>query len=153
MQVAVAVRDARRAGALTILETSAQGDHAGNGLAGRAGGVVRTLKSSSTTARCVSTGSKTIVWIIYHGTRLTNLDTIGSDGKVPHDRWRGRGHHLGRCVLGERVWHRVGPLVDRTNADDGMETENFVGHRLKSSEYINDLERRGSDSSDDTKAA
>ena len=33
MQVAAAVRDARRAGSVTTLETSAPGDHAGNGLA------------------------------------------------------------------------------------------------------------------------
>ena len=49
MQVAAAVRDARRAGSVTTLETSAPGDHAGNGLAERAvglvGGMVRTLKN------------------------------------------------------------------------------------------------------------
>ena len=33
----------------------------------------------------------------------------GSDGKVPFERWRGRGHHVGRCVFGEQVWYRVGP--------------------------------------------
>ena len=33
MQVAAPVRDARRAGSVTTLETSAPGDHAGNGLA------------------------------------------------------------------------------------------------------------------------
>ena len=49
MQVAAAVRDARRAGSVTTLETSAPGDHAGNGLVERAvglvGGMVRTLKN------------------------------------------------------------------------------------------------------------
>ena len=49
MQVAAAVRDARRAGSVTTLETFAPGDHAGNGLAeiavGLVGGMVRTLKN------------------------------------------------------------------------------------------------------------
>ena len=49
MQVAAEVRDARSAGALTMVETSAQGNHAGHGLSERAvglvGGVVRTLRS------------------------------------------------------------------------------------------------------------
>ena len=49
MQVAAAVRDARRAGSVTTLETSAPGDHAGNGLAervvGLVGCMVRTLKN------------------------------------------------------------------------------------------------------------
>ena len=49
MQVAAAARNARKAGSVTTLETSAPGDHAGNGLAERAvslvGGTVRTLKN------------------------------------------------------------------------------------------------------------
>ena len=36
MQVAAAITDARRAGSVTTLETSAPSDHAGNGLAERA---------------------------------------------------------------------------------------------------------------------
>ena len=51
IQVAAAVRDAGRTGALTTLETSAPRDHAENGLAERAvglvGGVVRTLKNET----------------------------------------------------------------------------------------------------------
>ena len=51
VQVAAAVRDARRARSVTNLETSAPGDHAGNGLAERAvglvGGMVRTLKNEA----------------------------------------------------------------------------------------------------------
>ena len=43
---------------------------------------------------------------------------------------------MGRCVFGERVWYRVGPLTDRTKAEDRMETGIFVGFRMKSSEYI-----------------
>ena len=38
----------------------------------------------------------------------------GSDGKVPFERWRGRGHHVGRCVFGEQVWYESGS-VDRSN--------------------------------------
>ena len=37
--------------------------------------------------------SKIIAWIIGHGSALLNLDTVGSDGTVPFERWRGRGHH------------------------------------------------------------
>ena len=71
-----------------------------------------------------------------HATTFLNLDTVGSDGKVPFERWRGRGHHIGRCVVGERAWYRVGPLTDRTKAEDRMVSGVFVGFRLKSSEYI-----------------
>ena len=74
--------------------------------------------------------------MIVHATTLLNLDTVGPDGKVPFERWRGRGHHMGRCVFGERVWYRVGPLTDRTKAEDRMEPGIFVGFRMKSSEYI-----------------
>ena len=65
-----------------------------------------------------------------------NLDTVGPDGKVPFERWRGRGHHMGRCVFGDRVWYRVGPLTDRTKAEGRMEPGIFVGFRMKSSKYI-----------------
>ena len=135
MQVAAAVRDARRAGSVTTLETSAPGDHAGNGLAERAvglvGGMVRTLKNELefNCQMLIPPKSKTIAWMIVHAT-LLNLDTFGPE------RWRGRGHHMGRCVFGERVWYRVGPLTDRTKAEDRMEPGIFVGFRMKSSEYI-----------------
>ena len=93
MQVADAVRDAGRAGSVTTLETSAAGDHAGNGLAERAvglvGGMVRKLKNELE-FNCqmqIPRESKTIAWMIVHATTLLNLDTGGSDGKVPFERW------------------------------------------------------------------
>ena len=43
---------------------------------------------------------------------------------------------MGRCVFGERVWYRVGPLTDRTKAEDWMESGMFVGFQMKPSEYI-----------------
>ena len=142
MQFAAAVRDARRPGSVTTLETSAPGDHAGNGLAERAvglvGGMVRTLKNELE-FNCqmqIPPESKTIAWMVVHATTLLNLDTVGPDGKVPFERWRGRGHHMGRCVFGKRVWYRVGPSTDRTKAEDRMEPGIFVGFRMKSSEYI-----------------
>ena len=129
MQVAAAVRDARRARSVTTLETSAPGDHAGNGLAegavGLVGGMVRTLKSELE-FNCqmqIPPESKTIALMIVHATTLLNLDTVGPDGKVPFERWRGRGHHMGR-------------LTDRTKVEDRMEPGIFVGFRMKSSEYI-----------------
>ena len=87
MQVAAAVRDARRAGSVTTLETSAPGDHAGNGLAERAvglvGGMVRTLKNELefNCQMLIPPKSKTIAWMIVHATTLLNLDTVGSMGK------------------------------------------------------------------------
>ena len=142
MQVASAVRDARRAGSVSTLETCAPGDHAGNGLAERpvrlVGGTVRTLKNELK-FNCqiqIQQESKTIAWIIGHATPLLNLDTVGSDEKVPFERWRGRGHHMGRCVFGERVWYRVGPLTDRTKAEDRIKSGIFVRFRMKFSEYI-----------------
>ena len=98
-------------------------------------GMVRTLKNELE-FNCqmqIPPESKTIAWMIVHATTLLNLDTVGPDGKVPFERWRGRGHHMGRCVFGERVWYRVGPLTDRTKAEDRII---FVGFRMKSSEYI-----------------
>ena len=71
--------------------------------------------------------SKIIAWIIGHVATLLHLDTVGSDGQVPFERWRSRGHHMGRCVFGERVWYRVGPLTDRTKAEDTMESGISVG--------------------------
>ena len=116
MQVAAAVRDARRAGSapwkllrwVITLE---------NGLAERA------VKD-----HCLGN--------VGHAATLLNLDTVGSEGKAPFERWRGRGHHMGRYVFRERVWYRVGPLTDRTKAEDRKESGMFVGFRMKSIEYI-----------------
>ena len=102
MQVAAAVRYARRAGSVTTLDTSALGDHAGNGLAERAvglvGGMVRTLKNElEFTCQMQKTPeSKTVARIIGHATTMLNLDTVGPDGKVPFELWRGRGLHVNR---------------------------------------------------------
>ena len=128
MQVAAAVRVARRAGSVTTLETSAPGAHAGNGLAERAvglvGGTGRTLK-------------KELKFVCEMQCNTTaNLVTVGSDGKVPFERWRGRGHHVGRCVFGEKMWYQVGPLTDRTKVEDRMESGIFVGFQIKSCECI-----------------
>ena len=107
---------------VTTLETSALGDHAGNGWAERAvglvGGVVRTHKNDLEFSCQMQKPpqSRTNAWVTGHATTLLNLDTVGSDGKVPFERWRGRGHHMGRCVFG------VGPLTDRTKAEDRMES-------------------------------
>ena len=74
--------------------------------------------------------------MIVHATTLLDLDTVGPDGKVPFERWRGRGHHMGRCVFGEKNVVSSGSLTDRTKAEDRMEPGIFVGFRMKSSEYI-----------------
>ena len=34
------------------------------------------------------------------------------------------------------MWYRVGPMIERTKAEDRMEPGIFVGFRMKSSEYI-----------------
>ena len=74
MQVATAVRNARGAGSVTASETSAPGDHAGNGLAERAvglvDGMVRTLKNELE-FNCqvqIPSESKTFAWTIGHAT-------------------------------------------------------------------------------------
>ena len=99
--------------------------------------MVRTLKNEleSNCQMQIPPESKTIAWMIVHATTLLNLDTIRSAGKVLFQRWRGRGHHMGRCVFGERVWYRVGPLTDRRKAEDRMESGIYVGFQMKSSEY------------------
>ena len=105
---------------------------------GLVGDMVRTLKNELE-FNCqmqIPLESKVIAWIIGHTTTLLNLDTLGSDGKVPFERWRGRRQHVGRCVFGERVWYRVGPLTDRTKAEDRIKSGTFVNFRLKSSEYM-----------------
>ena len=136
MQVAGAVRDARRAGPVTTLETSEPGDRAGNWSVGLVGGMVRTLSEREFNCQMqIPPESKTVAWIIGHATKLLNLDTVGSTGKVPFEQWRGRGHHMGRSLFGQRVWYRVCPLTDRTKADDRMESGMFVGFRMKSSEH------------------
>ena len=95
MQVAEAVRDARRVGSVTTLETSAPGDHAGNGVAERAvetvGGLVRTLRAELeyNTGQRLRPTSRTHAWIVHHAACLHTLDTVGRDGKVPFQRWMG----------------------------------------------------------------
>ena len=62
--------------------------------------MVRTLKNELE-FNCqmqIPAESKTIALMIVHTTTLLKLDTVGLDGKVPFERWRGRGHHMGRCV-------------------------------------------------------
>ena len=120
-------RVARRAGSVTILEISALGDNAGNGLAKRAvgpvAGMVRTLeKELEFNCRMQRLPeSMTIVWIMVHTTTMLNLDTVGCGEKVPFERWRGRGHHMGRCVLGNECgieW--VHSQVERRPRTDGI---------------------------------
>ena len=141
-QVAAAVRDGRREGAITTLENSPPGDHASNGVAERAvgqiGGLVRTLRAELefNTQGKLSTESRTWAWMINHAACLLNLDSIGEDGKVPFERWRGRRHALQRCVFGERVWYRPGPLSARSKADDRMTEGRFVGFQLKTGQYL-----------------
>ena len=103
---------------------SAPSDRAGNGLAerpvGLLCGMVRTLKNELE-FNCqmqIPPESKSMAWIIGHATTLLNLDTVGCDGKVLFERWRGRGHHNCRCVFGERVWYPEGPLTDRAKAEE-----------------------------------
>ena len=74
--------------------------------------------------------------MINHAAWLLNLDTIGEDGKVPFERWRGRRHALQRCVVGERVWYKPGPLSRRSKAGDWMMEGRFVGLKLRTSEYV-----------------
>ena len=142
MQVARAVRGAKRAGSATTLETSAPSDHFGNRLAERAvgmvGGMVRTLKNELEFI-CqiqIPLESKTTARVFGHAATLLNLDTVACNGKVPFARWRRRGHHIGRCVFGERVWYRVGPLTDRTEAEDRVESGMFVGVLMTSTWYL-----------------
>ena len=141
-QVAAAVRDSRREGTVTTLENSPPGDHASNGIAERAvgqiAGMVRTLKSElEHNARGVlETESRTWAWIVNYAACLINLDSVGGDGKSPFERWRGRRHSLPRCVFGERVWYRVGPLTPGSKADDRMVEGRFVGFQLKTGQYI-----------------
>ena len=78
MQVAAAVRDARRSGPVATLETSAPGDHAGNGVSKRAvglvGGMVRTFKNELE-FNCqmqIPPESNTVAWIIGHATTSLN---------------------------------------------------------------------------------
>ena len=65
-----------------------------------------------------------------------NLDTIGPDGKIQLEMVARSRTEVCRCVFGEKVWYRVGPLTDRTKAEDKVEPGVFVGFRMKSSEYI-----------------
>ena len=142
MQVAAAVRDARREGSITTLETSAPGDHAGNGIAERAvsqvTGLIRTLRAEVeyNTKATLKPESKTLAWIVNHAACLYNLDAVGLDGKVPFERWRGRKHTLQRCVFGNNVWYKPNPLSGRSKAEDRMVEGIFVGFRLKSGEYL-----------------
>ena len=60
------------------------------------GGMVRTLKNELA-FNCqmqIPSELETIAWITGHASTLLNLDVVGSDGKVPFERWRGRGHHM-----------------------------------------------------------
>ena len=59
---------------------------------GLVGGMVKTLRNEHE-FNCqmqIPLESKTIAWRVGYATMLLNLDTVGSDGKVPFERWRGR---------------------------------------------------------------
>ena len=96
-------------------------------------GMVRTLKAE---LEYNTKGSETWAWMINHPACLPNLGTIGEDGKVPFERRRGRRLALQRCVVGERVWYKPGPLSGRSKADDRMMQGRFVAPKLRTSEYV-----------------
>ena len=74
--------------------------------------------------------------MVCHAACLLNLDSVGSDGKTPIERWRGRRLQIARSVFGERVWFKPNPLAGRSKAEARMIEGVFVGFRLKSSEYV-----------------
>ena len=93
---------------------------------GLVGGMVRTLKNELQ-FNCqmqIPPEWKTIAWMTAHATTLLNLDTVGPDGKVPFERWRGRGHHMGRCVFGESVVSSAS--VDRSNESRRQDGNGYI---------------------------
>ena len=108
IQVAAAVSDVRNAGSVFTLETSAPGDHCWKWIGRESqwdwweAWSGHSRMNLGSTARCrYHRNQRPSAWIIGHAATLLNLDTVGSDGKVPFELWRGRGHHMGRCVFGE----------------------------------------------------
>ena len=150
--------DARRTGALTTLETSALGDHAGHCLAERAVGLVGW--------RGVNTRERDRVHLqdgFVRGVEDHRLDHLPRHHIVePGTRWdvTGRWPFIDGdaevTTWGMRVRRKSmvqsGSICGLGAADDRMETGIFVNYRFEVQRIHNDLERRGSDSSDDTKA-
>ena len=125
MQVAAAVRDARRAGSVTTLETSAPGDHAGNGLAERAvglvGGMVRTLGFQMKTSEyiLIANGEATTIRRRPVPERWANPEEIVN---IPVWPWDRPGHPQAAAVR---------PMESDVIATTSLTKPSFPSHLLK----------------------
>ena len=109
LTLAQEIRRLRREGSISIFEHPEEGEKQCNHLA--EGGVIivkgliRTLKSSTESNLRTEIGPShpLIPWIIEHAAQLKNRYMVGSDGRTPTERLRGRGVQRPVYELGERV--------------------------------------------------
>ena len=110
-------RDARRNSIRNHFGNIGVGSGLDEGAVGLVGGMIRTLKNGLE-FNCqmqILPESKTIA--LYKWAR--HNDAEPGHGGV---QWEDTVRTVARCVFGGRVWYRVGPLTDRTKAEDRMES-------------------------------
>ena len=132
----------RGAGTQTNVENSAVGDSQGNGLVERANrsveGQVRTMLSAleEKLGQKIKGDDSVFPWLILHAGTLLNRFSVGSDGKTPHERLRGRKSKRQVLEFGESVHFLPLDIKERPNSDPRFQDGIWLGIRLGSEEYL-----------------
>jgi hypothetical protein len=131
-----------RTGARTIAEMSPKESKGSNGIVERAVQSVerclRTLKSSlDERMRClISVLHPVSTWLCEYVSYMMNRMEVGSDGKAPYERIKGKRCEVPGLGFGERVLykHHCGKRMEKLNPRWGFGM--FVGFRARSNELI-----------------
>ena len=103
------IRRLRREGSITIFEHHEEGEkqsnHLAEGSVNIVKGLIRTLKRSTESNLRTEIGPShpLIPWIIEHAAQLKNRYMVGTDGRTPPERLRGRGVQRLVYELGQKV--------------------------------------------------
>jgi hypothetical protein len=132
----------RRRSEETILENSPVGDSRANGLAERAVqsiiGLVRTMKNAleNRTGLKFNCDHPVIPWIVEHSCDVYNKFHVGSDGKTPYERWKGKPWNKDTLEFGELVHYKFPKKSSRGKLDDRWAEGIFLGYKWRTQEAM-----------------
>ena len=141
-KVIESVKIHRSATTQTAVEKSPKGDSQSNGLAEQANqvieGQVRTMIDAleNKLGMKVDADWDVVPWLIMHSGLLINRFQVGSDGKTPHERLRGRKSKKELVEFGEQVHYLPLDAGDDGKIDAKWSEGTWLGIKMESDEVI-----------------
>ena len=138
------IRDVQRlrTSASTLLEHSPVGDHQANGYAERGiqevEGMVRTLHSAleEKVGVNITATHPIMTWLVPHCADLLNCFLIGSDGRTPYERLKGKQFHGEMCEFGSDVFFRTTGEIHGGVLEERWMEGIWLGKKKNSGEHI-----------------